>query len=289
MASKFTIEQVFQDGEKIAVTESVCIQDCLDNHCHDYIEIAYIYEGTGYHILNGRKNLVRKGDVFMLSVNSMHTYEAVTPDFKWYNVLVRPEVFDMNVIDINTAYDFLRISVFSEFKSFNIGSDIVLYRSEKVFDNIFVQMMEEYRKRDICYQEILKSLLTILIINMFREFVKAQYGQKPHKTEADIVIDHLREYLNEKIDIIQIAQKAFVSPDYFARLFKKKTGKTLTVFIQEYKIKKACDLLDGTDMSVLDIMREVGYNDAKYFYQIFKSLTNLTPAQYRRNKHGIQG
>lgn len=286
MADKFTIKEVFRNGEKIAVTESVCIPGCLDTHRHDYIEIAYIYAGTGYHILNGGKNLVRKGDVFMLSVNSMHNYEAVTPDFKWYNVLVQPEIFDMNLIDINTAYDFLRVSVFSEFKSFNIGSDIELYRSERRFDNIFVQMMEEYRNKDTCYQEILKSLLTILIINMFREFIKVQSGQKPHKTEADIVIEHLQENLDEKINIIEIAQKAFVSPDYFARLFKKKTGKTLTLFIQECKIKKACDLLDNTDRSVLDIMRDIGYSDAKYFYQIFKKVINLTPAQYRKNKHG---
>ena len=68
---------------------------------------------------------------------------------------------------------------------------------------------------------------------------------------------------------------------YFCRFFKKVIGSTPMAYVNEYRIKQACRLLEETDLSVMDICLECGFNNLGNFLREFRRRTGTTPLQYR--------
>ena len=67
-------------------------------------------------------------------------------------------------------------------------------------------------------------------------------------------------------------------------MYIKTTPSKLQTFINylnNYKIEKSKNLLENTNMTLLDISLEVGFNNQSYYSTIFKKYTNMTPLEYR--------
>ena len=64
-------------------------------------------------------------------------------------------------------------------------------------------------------------------------------------------------------------------------MFKMETGQTFINYLNNYKIEKSKNLLENTNMTLLDISLEVGFNNQSYYSTIFKKYTNMTPLEYR--------
>lgn len=92
---------------------------------------------------------------------------------------------------------------------------------------------------------------------------------------------YIREYLSEDLNVEQMAKDLYVSRSYLSTKFKKETGMTLTVYIQEQKIKKAMEYLKNTDKSVLEISTFLGFSSQGYFQNVFKKCTGMTPKEFR--------
>lgn len=102
------------------------------------------------------------------------------------------------------------------------------------------------------------------------------------KNKIKMAIHYIEEHYNQDIAINDMAEKFFMSPNYFSTVFKKETGQTTLNYIKEIRLKNAKGYLKKTKKSVVDISKEVGYEDSQYFFKIFKKETGLTPLQYRR-------
>lgn len=66
------------------------------------------------------------------------------------------------------------------------------------------------------------------------------------------------------------------------RRFKAATGSPLIQYIQNLRIEHARELLETTRDPVDDIAHAAGYEDASFFRLLFRRMTGLSPAQYRR-------
>ena len=87
---------------------------------------------------------------------------------------------------------------------------------------------------------------------------------------------------NTDIKLEDVAIKSFISKNYFSKLFKEVTGTNFSDYIQKLRIDEACSLLKSTDMKVTDIAFQTGFNDIKFFYDVFKKITGKTPGDYRK-------
>ena len=80
---------------------------------------------------------------------------------------------------------------------------------------------------------------------------------------------------------VQAAQIMGISPSYLSRLFKKELGQNFQEMLVHMRLDKACELLVETTLKHCDIARQVGFEDERYFSQVFRRYTGLTPGQYR--------
>lgn len=84
------------------------------------------------------------------------------------------------------------------------------------------------------------------------------------------------------ITLKYLSQKVFLSSNYVHILFKSIFGRTVNHYLTEVRIQTACRLLSDTGYGIAEIAPQVGYEHNTYFFSIFKRITGMTPAEYRR-------
>ena len=110
-------------------------------------------------------------------------------------------------------------------------------------------------------------------------------GQKEHDDEfVKKAQEFIENNFQNKITVDQLASMLALSRRNLERRFKKATANTVVEYIKRVKIEAAKISLESSLENVGEIMYKVGYADPKTFRVTFKSITGLSPAQYR-NKY----
>ena len=104
--------------------------------------------------------------------------------------------------------------------------------------------------------------------------------------ELDVIqksIMFMREHLEEKITLEDIACHIGYSMDHFGKLFLKKTTLSPMEYYRYLKIQRSCYYLhEYSDMKIKEISYRLGYSDAFHFSRAFKQEMEMTPKEYRR-------
>lgn len=95
-------------------------------------------------------------------------------------------------------------------------------------------------------------------------------------------INFLRSNYAKEITVETVANNLSLSPSYLMHLFKSKLGKTFGECLAEFRISVAKELLREPGCKVYEVSDRVGYKDPKYFSQIFRRATGLTPKDYAK-------
>ncbi len=97
-------------------------------------------------------------------------------------------------------------------------------------------------------------------------------------------IKYIDAHLNDTLSVRVIAEQFAFSPYYFHRLFTSVVGKSLIAYVRDRRIVYACKMLYETDRKVLDIALDFGFDSAQSFSRTFKSITGMSPTEYRKRK-----
>ncbi len=95
------------------------------------------------------------------------------------------------------------------------------------------------------------------------------------------LMEHIRNNYKQRIKLEELASIAGLTENSFCRYFKQKTGKTPVQFITELRISHACTQLRNSDFSLKEICYDSGFNNFVSFHKNFKTITKMTPTQYR--------
>ncbi|MCA0753547.1 AraC family transcriptional regulator [Paenibacillus sp. N4] len=103
---------------------------------------------------------------------------------------------------------------------------------------------------------------------------------------CDQTIVYLQQHLTRPFDAKHMEQTLHFHFDYLARCLKKYTGMSPLQYLHYLQIKTAKSLLENTGLTVSEIGRQVGIENANYFIRLFRKQTGLTPGQYRTGRIG---
>jgi len=112
------------------------------------------------------------------------------------------------------------------------------------------------------------------------------------ETEDAVLIERIRGYMEEhepyleaSLSIQDLSEQVEIPVRELSLLINHKLSQHFFDFVNEYRIKKAMDLLkDPTQRktTVLEILYEVGFNSKSSFNTVFKKFTGKTPTEYRK-------
>jgi two-component system response regulator YesN len=94
-------------------------------------------------------------------------------------------------------------------------------------------------------------------------------------------------YTDEDISLNKVAENVGLTPTYLSALFKKESGQNFTDYVTTLRITRAKELLCCTKKLISEIAYEVGFRDYRYFSQIFKKQTGMTPRQFQNSTNEL--
>ncbi len=110
-----------------------------------------------------------------------------------------------------------------------------------------------------------------------------KFHEETSENALDIAIAYIEKNYTKKIYLNTVAKIVHFHPQYFSKYFKKETGMTFTEYITKLRLKKAKQLLAGTNKNIGQIASEVGYNDPAYFSKTFQKFENKSPYSFKKN------
>jgi two-component system response regulator YesN len=175
----------------------------------------------------------------------------------------------------------------STYLCFKLANNLIEYvENEFELDQIMDDRYEVYEQLNSMnsLDEISKWLRSLAQkIKNDIENHKVSYNEK-------LILD-IKNYLNtnfrETIVLEDLGKCFYKNPTYLCSLFSRSVGKTIFEYITLTRMNNAKKLLRTSTCKVADIATQVGYENEKYFYQVFKKNVGITPSQYR-SKHLVK-
>jgi two-component system response regulator YesN len=128
------------------------------------------------------------------------------------------------------------------------------------------------------FEEVQRILNQQLFINISGVYSTTQ--SKSFKPQIMQALKYVANHYHENISVSIVSQAIFVSESYLMHTFKSDTGYTFNEYVTMYRMNQAKVLLEQGKYKIYEIAQKVGYNDVKYFSQVFRKITGYTPTKY---------
>lgn len=130
--------------------------------------------------------------------------------------------------------------------------------------------------------------MDILMTEVLHRFVDYTYGfsQIRHADTVYRIMEYIKSNYQNKIGLDEVAAYVHLSSSHVGSLFRKKTGQTISEYLNQVRIEKSKALLRMGDLPLSDIAYLCGFGDQSYFSHVFKKQTGLSPKKFRQQAKG---
>jgi len=127
-----------------------------------------------------------------------------------------------------------------------------------------------------------------LATQKFLEFIRSIFKElllekKGFTGNINDILSYIEINIKKNVSLEDLSSYYNISPYYMSKLFKKETGINFIDYISKRKINLAKEMLEFTDMSIINIAIELGYNEPNYFSKVFKKSTGMSPTNFRKS------
>ncbi|WP_294592618.1 AraC family transcriptional regulator [uncultured Bacteroides sp.] len=279
----FLIEELKQDilGRELYITDigyypkaSFHYRKRSSEEVSEFV-LIYCVEGEGWFELGNQRHKVTANQFFILPEHQAHTYGS--------NVENPWTIYWMHFNGIKAAF-------FSS--GFDKPCNITPQEHSRIkerlglFEEIYSSISSGYSKNYMLYAttSLFHFLGSMKFIGEYRDC--GSMDKNTSKDVAQLAIHFMKENLNKKISLADIACEVKLSVSYFSNLFEEKTGSSPLRYLIYLRIQEACHYLDFTNLKINQISPLVGYDDSLYFSRLFNKTMGMSPSEYKSRKKG---
>lgn len=263
-------------------------QDHIDQsrwHYHQEFELSFITEGTGRRIVGDSVEAFYPGDLIFIGPGIPHVWFSDIPEQKphsgrtlesvylIFNHLILPDGITglPEFKYVNRAIRFAERGVRITGDTLNQVSRLML---QLPYLNNIKRLMHFYEIMDMIGRS-----------ESFTYLASSDYVRTSFRT-ANSRVRTIHEFLmrnyREEVTLDQVAGEVHMAPASVSRFFKHATGMSVFEYLNKIKIDFARQLLLNTDMGVVHISYDCGFNNTSHFNKQFRKFTGYTPSQFRK-------
>ena len=268
--------------------ESLLLKSILGDKCYG---ISQVYTGTlGLRIAYEQAVLARKY-AYMMDLNCLQ-YEDIpaqehskmnNKDLKRFVQLIGTERYD----ELNEVFAMM-------LDEKTVAK--MLYKDFEVLMKKLIEYLLEYYGSLINPTEF-RGIKQYYKYNSYKEYkiclrnyvltlndkIHDAHGQNKNNTQMKEAVEYILDNYEKDLNMAMVSNHISMNYSCFSQAFKEHTGTNFVNYIKEVRIEKAKELLQDTSKRVAEIGYAVGFENEKHFMKVFKSVTGISPTEYRKN------
>lgn len=253
----------------------------IDFHDHDFYEINVVFEGSGYHYIEGRKFEALPGCVFVIPPGVLHAYENRDEHFNVFHLIAKNEFF--------TMYQ-EQLWHLSHFKMLLEIEPYLRRQNRQVFMTLEPKTLLEFKQQAAIFAQLegdsspqAHTLRTVQTLKMICDLCRYMSGDgntvRNRKNEgyAGIlrVLDHIHNHYGEKLTLDTLASIACVSKPTLNRQFKDFCQTSPNVYILRYRCEMAEKWLKLGKRKA-ETAQECGFYDQSHMEKMMNRYSSAT-------------
>lgn len=124
---------------------------------------------------------------------------------------------------------------------------------------------------------------TIRWLAGFCDTLNSRFDDYKNKQKIQQALSYIKENYNKDLNMAVVSNHVSMNYSLFSYVFKQYTGSNFVNYLKEIRINEAKRLLEETDMKIIEISEQVGYENEKHFMKTFKTVCGVSPSEYRKN------
>lgn len=280
-----------ETGIKITRVKRESFFEMKKEHYHSYYEFYYLLSGSRKFFLNNKVYHVKSGDMMIIQKGEIHRTT-------YYAEGIHERIafcFDDRVVSRISSQ--VGENVFKEcFHKCQITIPI----NRRIFiEDLFERLLLEKHMQESGGGDELSGALCerycdeiLFFIIRCQRHLKSEAAQTEimerglqdniQDTEIESAALYMSNHFSENITLKKMAELSCMSESYFSKRFKQVTGFGFKEYLNEVRIRHACDLLLSTEKNITQIALECGFTDSNYFGDAFRKKKSISPRQYRK-------
>lgn len=251
-------------------------------HYHPEIELTLIVEGDGIRHIGDNTSNFGKGDLVLIGSNLPH---------RWKNEEDKYPSSRSRRITLQFPNDFMNgIFRYAEelapvAQLFRMADRGIQFSKNTGYE-IEPLLMEIHQgaglQRWISVFELLQKLVEADNFKILASPISHINSTNKETDRMGQIFQHVKNNIENKITLEEVADIACLTKPSFCRLFKQKTGKSFILFLNEFRINYAKRMMmQDKDMTIGQIAQKSGFNSIQHFNTKFKEFNEgLNPSQY---------
>lgn len=248
-------------------------------HHHEYFELTLILQGKGRRFIGDSIVEFEKNDLVLIGPDIPHTWSSYKDqtDCQAIVLLFGPDLF-VDLIDNKPEFRKIKKLLNESVRGLFFCGDR-LPKATEILKNIpkFANL-----KRLLSLIE----LLDYISVNLQADFISGKgfkrFSSQKQKIRMEKVLSFIAENYSGSISLDDVANVSHMSPASFSRFFKETTGKTFIQYLNQLRVSRSCELLLETNMSIIQVCYESGFNSLANFNRRFKNIKSISPREYRK-------
>jgi AraC family transcriptional regulator, dual regulator of chb operon len=244
-------------------------------HYHDYYEIFIITIGNCIHKINSQDQYLEKGAMVFIRPEDRHSYDFYdSTDCQFININFYKEM-------VEDAFGYFGNHIFTQkLKNLELSPYVVLPTTDmegiiKKSEQIHLYSTIDKIKAKILAKSLIIDALTYYFLN----------HQNENKKQIPFWFDSLLFQMQKKENFTVGLEKLYSisnrSVGHLNRIFKQYLSTTPTTYINHLKLRYARNLLLTTDLTILEISFEAGFENLSHFYHLFRESFGVSPGKIR--------
>lgn len=274
-------DSVFHENEEFYVSVRTKIDSGEYPQAHDFFEIIIVTRGTMTVLLNNDTFELHSGDFLLICPGDVHTKTETGPSTH------------LNLAFPTVAMDCLVQYLYGPQCNWQSGSfsfhKQVVHLSEEKLDEIQKRLNFMNRFPYACTDKKNTHFRVLMLDLIYTQILAVNQQQTDSTSEMPAwLLYALNEQCSNISYLVQgmeyLTQQTGRSGEHICRCFRKYLDTTPSAYINEKRLIYSANLLLQTDMEIVDIIYECGFQSVNYYYHLFKQKFGVSPLKYK-NRH----
>ncbi len=252
-------------------------------HWHQEIELIVIKKGQGCVSVDFETRIVTAGDMVMILPGQLHSIaqnEGHTMEYE--NIIFSPQMFVSGKNDLCALEFILPLIQFDRPTLTFITPSVSGYSN---LTDCIIQIDALCSAKAEGYQLAVKGYLFHFFFFLMhtksnRDSASIIKTKSLHKLK--LIIKYIETNYANPISVDEMASLTFYSKSHFMKFFKTHMGAGFIEYLNDYRLTISTKLLITTELSILEVATQTGFENLSYFNRIFKRKYAKTPGQYRK-------